>query len=111
MPAKKYDVLQRREQRVEGELLRHVSHFPPGRGRVFPDVEALDAHRAGGDLQQPGDHLDGRGLAGAVGAEKTHDLPAGHVEGDALDGLEAAEVLAQVADLDGRRGAAHACLS
>ena len=43
-------------------------------------VVAVDEDPAGGGLEQPGDHPDRRGLAGAVGAEEAVDLPRRHVE-------------------------------
>ena len=41
---------------------------------------------AGGGADQPGDGLEGRGLAGAVGAEQRHDLAGPHFEVDAVEG-------------------------
>ena len=43
-----------------------------------------------------GKHADGGGLAGAVGAEESVDLLPPDGEGDAVDGLDAVEALAEV---------------
>ena len=48
--------------------------------------------------QQRRQHLDSRGLAGAVRAEESEDLAGGDVEGHAVDGLHLAEFLDQVVD-------------
>jgi hypothetical protein len=49
--------------------------------------------------QQPGEHLHGRRLAAAVGAEKAEDLAALDAEADVVDGGEFAEAPRQVAAL------------
>ena len=58
-------------------------------GRELVDALALEHDRALGDLaalgvQQVGDRLQRRGLAGAVGAEQRHDAALRHVERHAL---------------------------
>ena len=49
--------------------------------------------------REPEDHVDGRGLAGAVGAEEGDDLALLELEVDAAHGLDGAEGLG-----DARRG-------
>ena len=65
-------------------------------------AEHLDL--AGGGIAEALEHLDGRGLPGAVGAEEGEDPAARHLEVDAADGLDVAVRDAQPADADGRRG-------
>src|SRR5205085_8707684 len=48
--------------------------------------------------------LHRRGLPRAIRAEEAEDLPAGDVERDPLDGLDAVVTLAQLTDRDGRLG-------
>ena len=43
--------------------------------------------------EQRGQHLDGGGLAGAVGPQKGEDFAFGDLEGDVIDGGEIAEFL------------------
>ena len=63
----------------------------------------------------PEHHVDGGGLAGAVGSQQADDLPGAHAEGDAVDGDRSAVVLTQAVDLQrvarcrsGRHRPAHA---
>ena len=58
------------------------------------------AHRAGGRPEQPGQALDGRGLAGAVRSEEAVEAARGHREVDAVHGAEAAEVSREAVCLD-----------
>jgi hypothetical protein len=51
--------------------------------------------------QQRHEHTDQRGLAGAVGTEEPEDFPGFHLEGDAVDGGEVAELLDDAVDFDG----------
>jgi len=50
-------------------------------------------------LAQPGNGPQGAGFAGPVGADQGDDLAGGHVDGDALDGLDAAIGHVKIADL------------
>ena len=61
--------------------------------RIFPLV----------GIQQRGQHLDGGGFAGAVGAEEGKDLARCDVEGNVVDGGKVAEFLDQVLYLDHER--------
>ena len=54
-----------------------------------------------GRLQQPAQHADRRGLAGAVAAEKAEDLALPHVERQVIDGDEVAEAPREIGDGDG----------
>ena len=85
---------------------RPAPRRPGPRGSVEPDwatypirrrtptgsraqVAAGDGRRAGGRLEQGGEHPQRRGLAGAVRAEEADDLALGHLEVDALHGVDA----------------------
>ena len=54
---------------VGGDQLGHVADEPAHLGGLVDDVEAGHPGVPGGGGQQGGEHLDGGGLAGAVGAE------------------------------------------
>src|SRR5690606_11866546 len=56
-----------------------------------------DPNLAGGGTQEPGDGLQGGGLAGAVGAQDGDDLAPGHLEGDPVQHLGGAKGLDQPA--------------
>jgi hypothetical protein len=80
-----------------------------GRGEVDPAEHAvavpehvLAQHRdpAGARLQQPQQHRDGRGLAGAVGAEQRGRGADRHGKAQVVDREHVAIALAQVLDLD-----------
>ena len=62
---------------------------------------------AAGGVQQPGEHLEGGGLAGAVGAQEADHLAGGQVEGQPIHGLD----LLHPAVEQGAHGRAHAGLA
>ncbi len=80
------------------ELLARAGLIPHG-------VDAVEGHTAARGFQQRSQHLDGSGLAGAVGAEEGENLALGHLKGDVVDGDEIAEFLHQPL------GADHAMLT
>jgi hypothetical protein len=61
------------------------------------DRAAVELHRAGAGRKDTGDHVEGRGLAGAVGADQRVDCARRHVEVDIVHRAQAAEALAQPA--------------
>ena len=60
-------------------------------------IEAVDARRAAGRLEEGAEHLDRRALARAVRAEEAEDFPVPHLEGEVIDGGERAELPDEVA--------------
>ena len=64
--------------------------------RSVADVEPRHAALAGGGRQQAGEHLDGGGLAGAVGPQEAEDLAGLDLEGHAVHGREVAEAAGEV---------------
>ena len=54
---------------VERHRLRQVADLPPRQDRLGDEVVAVHRHPAGRRRQEAGDHADGGGLAGAVGAQ------------------------------------------
>src|SRR5699024_9607550 len=75
------------------------------RGGGAGDVLALEGDGAAGGLDQPGDGAQRGALARALGADERDALAAPDVEGDALDGLDAAVAHFQV--LDAQYDVAH----
>ena len=63
------------------------------------DVVAVELDAAAVGVDQAGDHVEHRGLAGAVGPEQAHRFAAPHVKRDAFDDRAAAEAF-----LDAVRG-------
>ena len=72
--AEEPDVLIDGQLLVEREALRHVADAALDAFGIAADVDAVDRGRAARRLQQPAQHADRRGLAGAVAAEKAEDL-------------------------------------
>ena len=66
--------------------------------RVVVGVLAEDTHTAGAGPTKTFQRIDGRGLAGTVRAEEGEQFTRVDLEGDALDRLEVAVLLAQVTD-------------
>jgi hypothetical protein len=63
---------------------------------------AEQPHLAGVGGDQPEDHVQGGGLAGAVGAEQADDLAGADREADAVHGGDRPEPLADVTDVEDR---------
>ena len=63
-------------------------------GRLARDVAALEHDAAGVRPVEAGDHVEQRGLAGAVRADDGHDAALGDVDRHVLDRGDAAETLA-----------------
>ena len=63
-------------------------------------VEPVHADASAGGSEQRGEHLDGGGLAGSVGAKEGEDFAFGHFERDVVDGREGVEFLGQIVNLD-----------
>src|SRR5262249_23830065 len=76
-------------------LLRQIADAEPRAlvHRQTRDVVAFELNAATVGLDEPGDHVEHGGLAGAVGAEESYCLAAAHVEARALDYLAAPEGL------------------
>ena len=81
----------------------YVASWNAGAERItgYAASEAIGAHFSrfyadeARETRWPEHHVDGGGLAGAVGSEQTHDLRPAHTEGDVLDGADVPIALAQ----------------
>jgi hypothetical protein len=105
------------EGRHEGQVLAHskvgvdrrdlgqVAQAPFDLHRLLEDVEACHPGTPRTGRQIAAQNLHGGALAGAVGAQKAHNLALAHVERDILDGCEVAVVFGESLDLDHERGA------
>ncbi len=71
---------------------------------VCEEVLAKDADAAGGGGEQAGQHFDGGGFAGTIGAKKTEELAAGDGEVQPVDSRIALERAGEAAGLDGGNG-------
>ena len=72
-----------------------------GRPQAGDDL-AVDLDLATGRRELAEDAVEQRGLAAAVRADQAEDLALLHVEADAIDGLDAAKALLDVADFEDR---------
>ena len=89
---------------VHGRCLGQVADAAANLHGLLQHVEALDAGRAVGGSDEPGEDLHGGGLAGAVGSQEAYDLTALHVEGDAVHRGVGAVALDEILDIDGGHG-------
>src|SRR5579872_2440691 len=67
---------------------------------LFDDITAGNDGPATGRRNLAGEHANGGGLAGAVGAEQTEDFAAAHAEADPSHGLCGVERTSQLAHFD-----------
>ena len=96
------DVLGHREVREGFELLERAGHAQAGDavGPQAGDVAPVEEDTAGVERLKPGDQIEQRGFAGAVGADDADDLALVHVERDVGIGGEAAVALGQAFDVE-----------
>ena len=87
-----------RHVRVERRGLGEVANLRLGFDFVFLDVGPADADGALRRGEITGDHAHGRGLAGAVGTEKSEDLALLDDEGDPVDRHLGTEVFMEIFD-------------
>ena len=92
------DVLLDRQLAEHRRLLRQIADALAGAHvhRIRGDVGAVELHAAAVGTDEADDGVEGRGLAGAVGAEQPDDFAGVHFERDAAENLAAAEAFAQV---------------
>ena len=87
---------------IEAKFLGDVAEERANLGAMEPGIEASDGGGTGGGFGEAGEHLDGGGFSGAVGAEEAEDFVGGDLEGEAIDGGERAErFLEMTEDNDG----------
>lgn len=81
--------------------LRQLADPDPDHRRMFP-VHPMAGYRnvAAGGGEEPGDHADGGGLAGAVGSEQAETLAFRHVEADPVYGRFPIERFPQILNLN-----------
>ena len=98
------EVLARREAGHEPRLLDQRAHAADDLGQAVGDRPVEEPDLAAGGPGEAEQHLQGRGLAGAVGAEEAVDTSRGHGQVQAVDGDDApgqrAVDLAQAPRLD-----------
>ena len=90
--AEQLDVLERARDPATNDAVR----------RRAQQALAVEAQRAGVRLVEPGDHVEERGLAGAVRPDQADDLPRLDVERDIVDRDDPAEPPRHVANLEQR---------
>ena len=87
----KSQVLAHAQVLVEREALGHVADAPAQRLGLAGHAQAEHRRRAAARREQPAEHADRGGLAGAVGPEEAVDGLARDLEVDVVDGGERAE--------------------
>ena len=97
-------IFEHRHVLVVSEVVGHpadeFSHFR----RVVDHVDAADFGRAERRIVQGGEDAHGGGFPRAVGPDEATDRAVGNLEGDAVDGLEIAEVAVEIVDLESGHG-------
>ena len=86
----------------EAELLGHVTDAALDLFGLGRDVEAEAGAVSGIGAEQTAEHADGRGLARAVGPEKSPHFSRRDGDVDAVDGRLAAEALGEALHVDGK---------
>src|SRR6202022_3727771 len=89
-------------QRLKQLHLLECPAEPAARARRWPvsgDVHAADANPSASRLEQPCASVEGRRLAGSVGADQAGYPPGGSVQADAVDRDQPSEAHLQVLDL------------
>ena len=92
-------VLQNGQIVVQAEALRHVANLRADLPGLFRHGQPHNAGRTGSRFDQPQQHANGGGLAGAVWPEKPEYLAVSDLEIDLVHGGEIAKALGQVFDL------------
>src|SRR5512141_2929945 len=102
-----HDVLEDRHLREEPDVLERAHHAEDGdlAGRQGLDLRPPENDLAGIGRKEPGDQVEDRRLPGTVRPDQCLDRSRGDIEGKVVDGLEAAEPLADPPDRKKRHGA------
>ena len=103
------DIVLNAESAGNGRTIWKVRPMPRRQmrvGRQAVDAFAVEADRAGVGRKHAGDHVEQRGLAGAVGTDQREDRAGRHLEAHVVDREQAAKALADGVD---SRAAALIC--
>ncbi len=107
-----FEILAHREIVVEAEALRHVADAGLDLGGIGADVVTETGAAAFVRREQPAQHADGGGLAGAIGSEEAEDGAAFDLHGEVAHHLPPAERFGQAVHVDddvGRGGRGGRC--
>ena len=74
---------------------------PAARSVLLGHIEARHRAPAGSGRQQPAEHPDDGGFAGAIGPQEAENFSRAHLEGNVVHGHEVAKGLDQVVDFEG----------
>ena len=85
---------------IQRRDLREIADVGLGLDGILENVHAVDERLSGRRGNVAGEHVHGRGLAGAVRAEKSEDLPVLHGKADVVHGFFVTVMLCQISDFD-----------
>ena len=85
---------------IQRRNLREIADIGLCPDRVLKDVGAVDEHLPRGRGDVAGEHVHGRGLAGAVRAKKAQNLAVLNSKADVVHSLLVTVVLCQISDFD-----------
>ena len=100
-PGDEFEIFAHRQILIEAEALCHVTDMALDFVGFGADVETEAGALPLVRREQPGEHADGGGLAGAVGTEKSVDGAALYLHGQIAHHGAAAEGFRQAVDIDG----------
>ena len=100
----KAQVFVHRQRAVQGRLLEHQADLAAHRHALPEDIVASHVCLSFRGARQGGQHVDGGGFAGAVGAEQAEELAGGNGELQPVDGFQPTIAFAQMGRLNGEGG-------
>jgi len=95
------EVVKAAQFRIQIAFVRHYADQMLGGPRVFHTVDAVDMDGPGIRSSQTGEDVDGRRLAGTVGAEKAEKFAGINVESDLRDRLHLIKLFGKPSHFDG----------
>jgi hypothetical protein len=97
-----FEKLNRREMRIDAEVLRQIPERATQRVGRLRDVASVESDRSAAGLRDRGEHTHQRRLPGAVGAEQPENAGL-EPQREIVDGVHAAVALVQGIDLEFHR--------
>src|SRR5262249_20146666 len=93
-------VLRHTHVAIKWNIFWHIAEVRARLQRLSKNIESGDARPAGSRRHEPRQDAHGRGFAGAVRPEKTHDFALANLEAQILNGSLTSVPLCQILNLD-----------
>ena len=85
---------------IERNIFRHIAEVRARLKRLFKNVESGDARAAGSRRHEARQDAHGRGFAGTVRSEESHDFALANLEIQILNGSLTSVTFSQILNLD-----------